>query len=161
MLKFNPTTPIVFYVSVSEYVSGQGQTETWKKIGTLYGEWRGSFGDQRLNAQALGVSDSATVRTFYHPDIYSKMKTHRTVAIKNADATAFKYDEPDELDPEEIEDDEPDTGEPDAGESDTGEPTTGEPDKLNPNCYEVWGGVDNVLEANQYMEFSVRRYEGL
>jgi len=37
----------------------------------------------------------------------------------------------------------------------------GEPDKLNPNCYEVWGGVDNVLEANQYMEFSVRRYEGL
>ena len=128
MLKFNPTTPIVFYASVSEYVPGVGQTETWKKIGTLYGEWRGSFGDRKLSAQALGVSDSATVRTFYHPDIYSKMKTNRTVAIKNADATAIK---------------------------------DGEPDKLNPNCYEVWGGVDNVLEANQYMEFSVRRYEGL
>lgn len=128
MLKFNPTTPIVFYVSVSEYETGVGQTETWQKIGTLYGEWRGSFGDRRLNAQALGVSDSATVRTFYHPDIYSKMKTNRTVVIKNADATAIK---------------------------------DGEPDKLNPNCYEVWGGVDNVLEANQYMEFSVRRYEGL
>ena len=128
MLKFNPTTPIVFYVSVSEYVPGVGQTETWQKIGTLYGEWRSSFGDRRLNAQALGVSDSATVRTFYHPDIYSKMKTNRTVVIKNADATAIK---------------------------------DGEPDKLNPNCYEVWGGVDNVLEANQYMEFAVRRYEGL
>lgn len=128
MLKFNPTTPVVFYASVSEYVSGQGQTETWQEIGTLYGEWRGSFGDRRLNAQALGVSDSATVRTFYHPEIYSKMKTNRTVVIKNADATAIK---------------------------------DGEPDKLNPNCYEVWGGVDNVLEANQYMEFSVRRYEGL
>jgi head-tail adaptor len=128
MLKFNPTTPIVFYVSVSEYVPGVGQTETWQEIGTLYGEWRGSFGDRRLNAQALGVSDSATVRTFYHPDIYSKMKTNRTVVIKNADATAIK---------------------------------DGEPDKLNPNCYEVWGGVDNVLEANQYLEFSVRRYEGL
>ena len=128
MLKFSPTTPIVFYASVSEYVPGKGQTETWQKIGTLYGEWRGSFGDRRLNAQALGVSDSATVRTFYHPDIYSKMKTNRTVVIKNADATAIK---------------------------------DGEPDKLNPNCYEVWGGVDNVLEANQYMEFSVRRYEGL
>jgi hypothetical protein len=74
------------------------------------------------------VSDSATVRTFYHPDIYSKMKTNRTVVIKNADATAIK---------------------------------DGELDKLNPSCYEVWGGVDNVLEANQYMEFSVRRYEGL
>jgi head-tail adaptor len=128
VLKFNPTTPIVFYTSVSEYVPGVGQTETWQEIGTLYGEWRGSFGDRRLNAQALGVSDSATVRTFYHPDIYSKMKTNRTVVIKNADATAIK---------------------------------DGEPDKLNPNCYEVWGGVDNVLEANQYMEFSVRRYEGL
>lgn len=139
MIKFNPVTPIVFYASVSEYEEGVGQTETWQKIGTLYGEWRGSFGDRRLNAQALGVSDSATVRTFYHPDIYSKMKTNRTVVIKNADATAFKYDEP----------------------LDAGEPTTGELDKLNPNCYEVWGGVDNVLEANQYMEFSVRRYEGL
>ena len=33
-----------------------------------------------------------------------------------------------------------------------GEPSkSGEPDKLNPNCYEVWGGVDNVLEANQYL----------
>jgi len=128
MIKFNPTTPIVFYVSFSEYVPGVGQTETWQEIGTLYGEWRGSFGDRRLNAQALGVSDSATVRTFYHPEIYSKMKTNRTVVIKNADATAIK---------------------------------DGEPDKLNPNCYEVWGGVDNVLEANQYMEFSVRRYEGL
>ena len=128
MIKFNPTTPIVFYVSVSEYEMGVGQTETWQEIGTLYGEWRGSFGDRRLNAQALGVSDSATVRTFYHPDIYSKMKTNRMVVIKNADATAIK---------------------------------DGEPDKLNPNCYEVWGGVDNVLEANQYMEFAVRRYEGL
>jgi len=152
VLKFNPTTPIVFYVSVSEYVPGVGQTETWQEIGTLYGEWRGSFGDRRLNAQALGVSDSATVRTFFHPEIYSKMKTNRTVVIKNADATAFKYDEP------------LDAGEPTTGEDeplDAGEPTTGEPDKLNPNCYEVWGGVDNVLEANQYMEFSVRRYEGL
>ena len=128
MLKFNPTTPIVFYASVSEYVPGVGQTETWQEIGTLYGEWRGSFGDRKLSAQALGVSDSATVRTFYHPDIYSKMKTNRTVVIKNADTTAIK---------------------------------DGAPDKLNPNCYEVWGGVDNVLEANQYMEFAVRRYEGL
>jgi hypothetical protein len=128
MLRFNPTTPVRFYAAVSEYVKGVGQTETWQEIGTLYGEWRGSFGDRRLNAQALGVSDSATVRTFYHPEIYQKLKTCRTVVVKNADPTAIE---------------------------------NGEPDKLNPNCYEVWGGVDNVLEANQYMEFSVRRYEGL
>ena len=36
----------------------------------------------------------------------------------------------------------------------------GEPDKNNPNIYELWGGVDNVLEENQFMEFRVRRFEG-
>jgi len=79
------------------------------------------------------------------------------VVIKNADTTAIKYEE--SIDGEPIDDDEPiDNGEP----IEDDEPSkSGEPDKLNPNCYEVWGGVDNVLEANQYMEFSVRRYEGL
>ncbi|MDK9712315.1 hypothetical protein [Acidaminobacter sp.] len=37
----------------------------------------------------------------------------------------------------------------------------GVPDKNNPNVYELWGGVDNVKEANQFLEFKVRRYEGL
>ena len=35
----------------------------------------------------------------------------------------------------------------------------GEPNPDNPNCYEVFGGVDNMREENQYMEFSVKRYE--
>jgi hypothetical protein len=35
------------------------------------------------------------------------------------------------------------------------------PDKNNPNVYELWGGVDNVKEENQYMEFRVRRYESV
>ena len=122
MLKFNPTTPVRFYALVSEYVPGTGQTETLREIGMLYSEWKGSFGDRKLNAQALGISDPATVRTFYHPEIYQNLKTRKVIAVKNGD---------------------------------------GEPDKLNPNCYEAWGGVDNVLETNQFMEFSVRRYEGL
>jgi len=36
----------------------------------------------------------------------------------------------------------------------------GVPDKNNPNVYELWGGVDNVKEERQFMEFKVRRYEG-
>ena len=36
----------------------------------------------------------------------------------------------------------------------------GAPNKANPNLYELWGGVDNVEQANQYLEFRVRRYEG-
>jgi hypothetical protein len=36
----------------------------------------------------------------------------------------------------------------------------GEPARKNPNVYELWSGVDNVKEENQFMEFHVRRYEG-
>lgn len=128
MIKFNPTTPIRFYVAETDYTAGAGQTTTWRDIGLLYGKWQGSFGDRKLQAQALGISDSASVMTFYHPEIYEKLRTCRVLAIKNNDSSAI---------------------------------VDGEPDVLNTNCYEVWGGVDNVLEANQFMEFSVRRYEGV
>ncbi len=35
----------------------------------------------------------------------------------------------------------------------------GEPNPGSPNVYALWGGVDNMQESNQYMEFAVRRYE--
>ena len=35
----------------------------------------------------------------------------------------------------------------------------GEPDPANPNVYEAYGGIDNIYEENQYMEFHVHRYE--
>ena len=132
-MKFNPNTPVNFYAKETTYVPGQGQTETWELIvsgtyNTFYCEWKGSFGDRAMTAQALGVNDSATIRTFYNPVIYAKLRTVQVVVIKNADSTAI---------------------------------VDGVPDRNNPNVYELWGGVDNVLEENQYMEFRVRRYEGL
>lgn len=36
---------------------------------------------------------------------------------------------------------------------------SGLPNKNNANCYELWGGVDNVGNENKYIEFRVRRYE--
>lgn len=130
MLKFNPNTPIKFYAKETSYVQGQGNTTTWQLIlvDNLYCEWRGSFGDRALSAEALGVKDSATIRTFYHPGIHAKLKSVQVIVVKNADTTAF---------------------------------IDGVPNMNNPNVYELWGGVDNVLEQNQYMEFRVRRYEGL
>jgi len=127
-LKFNPTMPLLFYAKSGTYVPGTGQTNAWAKIvpDALYAEWKGGFGDRALTAQTLGVSDMATVRTFFHPVIYNTMKAKQVVVVKNADLTAIK---------------------------------SGVPDKNNPNCYELWGGVDNVEESNQYMEFRVRRYE--
>lgn len=133
MLKFNPATPVKFYAKTTEYIPGQGQTSTWALVksgtyDTFYCEWTGTFGERALRAQALGVSDSATVRTFYAPALCEKLRTEQVVVIKNADATAI---------------------------------VEGVPDKNNPNVYELWGGVDNVKEENQYLEFRVRRYEGL
>ena len=132
-LKFNPTTPIQFYTKETEYVPGQGNSTVWKSIAsgiynTFYCEWRTMYGDRALTAETLGIKESATIRTFFNPIIYEKIRRMQTIIVKNADDTAF---------------------------------TNGEPDKNNPNLYELWGGVDNVLEENQYMEFRVRRYEGL
>jgi len=132
MLKFNPNTPVQFYAKESVYVPGQGQTAQWTPIvtdgnGVFYCEWKGSYGDRAMTAQAMGVNDSATVRTFYNPVIYEKLRTVQVVIIKNADNTAI---------------------------------VNGVPNKNNPNCYELWGGVDNVAEENQFMEFKTRRYEG-
>jgi hypothetical protein len=36
----------------------------------------------------------------------------------------------------------------------------GGPDRDSPNAYELWGGVEDVLEARAFMEFVVRRYTG-
>ncbi|MDF2591395.1 MAG: hypothetical protein K0S75_861 [Clostridia bacterium] len=144
-MKFNPNTPIMLYAKESgAYVPGQGQTNTWalvesitkpeteempaEKASVFYCEWKGSFGDRAISAEAIGVKDSATIRTFYNPTVYEKLKTVQVVIVKNADSTAI---------------------------------VDGEPNKNNPNVYELWGCVDNVLEENQFMEFRVRRYEGL
>ena len=132
-MKFNPTTPVKFYAKSTNYVAGQGQTASWELIesgdySTFYAEWIGAYGERATAAEALGVKDSATIRTFYVPALYAKLRSVQVLAVKNADATAV---------------------------------ANGIPDHNNPNLYEVWGGVDNVREENQYMEFRVRRYEGL
>lgn len=133
MLKFNPNTPLKFYAKESgPYVPGQGAVTAWVEVtsnefNTFYCEWRGSFGDRALSAQALGVKDSANIRTFFNPIIYDKLRTVQVIIAKNGANILVD----------------------------------GVPDKNNPNCYELWGGVDNVLEENQFMEFRVRRYEGL
>jgi hypothetical protein len=129
MLKFNPTVPLLFYKATSTYVPGSGTTETWELVTStaLYSEWKGGYGDRAIAAQAVGVKEMAIVRTFYHPEVFTALKTSRVVVAKNADMTVIK---------------------------------SCSPDKNNINCYELWGGVDNVSEANQFMEFQVRRFEG-
>ena len=132
-MKIKPITPILLYAKTVNYTKLTGQTTSWVKIvsgayDTFYCEWQGGFGDRAIAAQSIGVKDFATIRTFFNPIIYEKLRTVQVVVIKNADATAI---------------------------------VSGNPDKNNPNVYELWGGVDNVKEENQFMEFKVRRFEGL
>ena len=132
LIKFNPTTPIKLYTKETTYIPGQGNTTTWQELDSdgykvFYCEWRGSFGDRALSAEALGIKDSATIRAFYNPNIYNKLRAVQVTVAKNG-ADILK---------------------------------DGQPDKNNPDCYELWDGVDNVKEDNQFLEFRVRRYEGL
>lgn len=89
MLKFNPTTPILFYQKTATYVSGSGYNTSWTYLGRLYCEWRGAHGSESVAAQAAGVKYEATIRTFYHPDIYNALASSAVLIVKNADSNAF------------------------------------------------------------------------
>ncbi len=98
MIKFNPTKPILFYKKSGGYVKGEGANNTWAPVITnaLFCEWKGGYGDRAIAAEAVGVSDMATIRTFYHPIVYKALRESQVVVIKNADATAIVEGEPDE-----------------------------------------------------------------
>lgn len=130
------TTPIIFHVQTTAYVSGQGVTKTWEKyesmlsdgskMSVFFCEWVGSFGEIKFAAQAQGVSDSARIRMPFIPELYAELKSQKVVIAKNADATVI---------------------------------VDNAPDASNANAYKVWGSVDNIREESQYMEFNVQRYE--
>lgn len=128
-MRFSPTVPLLYFWEESSYIQGEGQSTRWSKVlpNPLFAEWRGSFGDRAISAQAVGVSDMATIRTFYHPELCEKLRRARVLVVKNGDRTAI---------------------------------TDGKADRFNPNLYELWGGVDDVDESHQVLEFRVRRYEG-
>lgn len=90
-MKLNATTPVNYYAKSSSYVVGTGQTASWSKVleNALFAVWKGGYGDAALAAEAVGVSDMATIRTFYHPTLFEKLQKQQVVVIKNADAAGF------------------------------------------------------------------------
>ena len=95
MIRFSPTTPVTFWHKTSEYIPGEGYDASWVCVGKLFCEWRGAHGDEVTTAQASGVNFTATVRTFYHPDIYDALMRDSVIVVKNADANAFSGGVPD------------------------------------------------------------------
>jgi hypothetical protein len=130
------TTAVSFWEKVTTYVPGQGDTTTW----TLYTEgtmsvfpceWRGKFGYGRRGNESYEADAEGVIdrASIRMPYIPGLYNKLRTGAV-----IVIK-------------------GADESGLVD------GEPDPGNPNVYETYGGIDNILEENQYMEILVHRYE--
>jgi len=67
----------------SVYVPGTGGDVVWEQvtsspdgetISAYQVEWIGAYGSRLIEAQAQGVSESATVRMSYNPDVYAALR---------------------------------------------------------------------------------------
>ena len=93
-------TPVYFYTVKVTHSTGQiGGSKIWsrfqsvigeKVIDTFWADWRGSFGNQGLQAMSIGVTDLCTLRMNWHPEIYELLRTLDVIIIKNANANAIK-----------------------------------------------------------------------
>ncbi len=132
-LKFQPTTPIQLYTKKTEYVSGQGNVTTWEQVKS------GRYDTFYCQWQTM-YGDRALTAESLGVKESATIRTFFNPAIYNkitrAQTLIVKN-----LDKAAFKND--------------------EPDESNPNVYELWGGVDNVLEENLFMEFRARRYENL
>lgn len=131
MLKFNPSTPIKLYVKKTEYVSGKGNVTTWNQIITN--------GYSVFYCEWKGAfGDRAMAAEGMGVKDWATIRTHYNPTIyeqlKTVSVVVVKN-------------------------ADETAFVNGEPVENNMNVYELWGGVDNVLEQNQFLEFKVRRYE--
>lgn len=130
------TTAVSFWEKVSTYVPGQGNTTTWSLyteglMSVFPCEWRGKFGyGKRGNETYEGDAEGVIDRaTIRMPFIPGLYDKLRTRSVVVIKGT------------------------------DNGGLENGEPNPGNPNAYEAYGGIDNIYEENQYMEFHVHRYE--
>lgn len=130
------TTAVSFWEKVSSYIPGQGNTSTW----TLYTEgamsvfpceWRSKFGYGRRGNETFDADAEGVIdrAAVRMPFIPGLYNKLRTGAM-----VVIKGTESSSL-------------------------IDGEPNPADPNVYETYGGIDNIYEENQYIEFPVHRYE--
>ena len=130
------TTAVSFWEKVSTYDPGKGPTTTWRlyaegEMSVFPCEWRGKFGyGKRGNETYDGDAEGVVdCATIRMPYIPGLYDKLRTCTV-----IVIKG-------------------------ADAGALNDGVPDPTNPNVYEAYGGIDNIYEENQYMEFHAHRYE--
>lgn len=130
------TTAVSFWEKVTAYVPGQGNTTTWQLYteGTMSVfpcEWRGRFGYGRRGNETYEADAEGVIdrAVIRMPFIPGLYDKLRTGAV-----IVIKGADDSAL-------------------------IDGEPNPGSPNVYETYGGIDNIYEENQYIEFLVHRYE--
>lgn len=130
------TTAVSFWQKVTSYEPGKGNTTTWSLYseGTMSVfpcEWRGKFGYGRRGNETYEADAEGVIdrAVVRMPFIPNLYNLLRTGAMIVIKGT---------------------------NESSL---VNGEPNPASPDVYETYGGIDNIYEENQYMEFLVHRYE--
>lgn len=132
-MRFNANTPLKFYGQTVTYVPGQGNTTVWTVIKS---------------------SNFDTFWAEWTGSFGDRAMSAQALGVKDSASIRMVYN-PDvyaKLRTEKVVI---------IKHADASAIVGGVPNKNNPNVYELWGGVDNVKEERQFMEFRVRRYEGL
>ena len=130
------TTAVSFWSKVSTYTPGQGNTTSWElytegAMSVFPCEWRSKFGYGKRGNETYDADAEGVVdrAQIRMPFIPGLYDKLRTGTV-----VVLKGDDQSGL-------------------------VDGEPDPGNPNVYEAYGGIDDIYEERQYMEFHVHRYE--
>ena len=130
------TTAVSFWEKVTSYTPGQGNTTKWvlyteETMSVFPCEWRGKFGYGRRGNETYEADAEGVI---YRASVRMPYIPGLYNKLRAGAVVVIKGGSTSAL-------------------------IDGEPDPTNPDVYETYGGIDNIYEENQYMEFLVHRYE--
>lgn len=135
-IKARFTTAVSFFEKVNTYAAGKGSTTTWElytegAMCVFPCEWRGKWiAGRNRNETYLADAEGVLERITVRMPYIPRLYDK----LRSGSIVVIKG-------------------------ADRSAIVNGEPDPNNLNTYEVFGGVDNIYEENQYMEFHLTRYE--
>lgn len=132
LLKFNPTTPYSVYAKTAMYTLGSGAESSWPVVES---DGKSVFYCEWRSSRGEdeAAAQAAGVTTSARVRAFYNPAVFE--ALSSRTAVIVKNAGADAL-------------------------KDGAPDKDNPDVYELWGGVDDVLGEKLFIEFTVRRYAG-